>query len=621
MSFPNLRQFPVISYDTETTGIQYPTDRAFGVSIATPDGNSYYWDLRDCPQAVSWLTAELTGYSGLVVAHNASFDYRMSYAAGIRLPVTRLDDTVIRACLLDEHLVDYSLDALSGLYLGDAKQDEIYSQLAKLFGGRPTRNAQMPNISKAPAQIVAPYAKQDAILTLRLWQAQEDEIRHQDRPGCPSLRTIMDFERSLIPTLISMEMAGIRVDVDQAERAAHRLSPLIHQQQDQLQAIAGHAININSSKQIRELFNPKQIDGDWTVGKIIIPKTDSGAPSFGAAVLRTLGQDPRAKLILDIRSLIKTRDTFLLGHVVGHAVRDRVYPTINQSKGEAGGTGTGRLSITNPAMQQIPSRNKQIAAIIKPVFLPDEGQVWVDADEASHEVRIFAHLLAMVGETSILDEYAKDPRTDFHQFVADLTGLPRNASYSGQPNAKQLSLSAIFNSGNGSIAESMGMAWEWDSFIGDNGETVKYRKAGPEAMAVINSYHAALPGVRRLATQCKRVAEDRGFIYTRAGRRIRFDGRAKTYKASGLLIQATAADYNKENILWSDEILRQHGGRLMLNIHDSYSMSCPEDKVQSMWSQLVGKLEDRARANVPLILEMSGIGHNWWHALTSGNKL
>lgn len=619
--FFHLCRYPFFGYDTETTGIRYPLDRAFGFSIATPNGKSDYWDIRECSEAIDWLNEEMEGYQGRIIAHNASFDYKMSHAAGIRLPITCLDDTVIRACLLDEHLVEYGLDFLSGIYLGDLKDEEIYLRLAEIFGGKATRNQQMLNIARAPSSIVAPYAKKDAELTLKLWQWQEEEINRQEIADCPSLREIMEFERSLMPTLIKMEMSGIRVDIDKAEMAARDLTPIIDQQQREIQELAGGPININSSTQIRKLFDPVMSGGDWFVGQTLIPKTDSGAPSFDANVLRSLENDKRAELILSIRSLIKTRDTFLLGHVVGHAVGDRVYPTINQSKGEMGGTGTGRLSIVSPAMQQIPSRNKRVAAIVKPVFLPDEGQVWIDADESSHEVRIFAHLLAMVGENQVVAEYARNPNTDFHQFVADLTGLPRNATYSGQPNAKQLNLSAIFNSGNGSIAETMGMPWEWDSFIGSNGSVVKYKKAGSEAMDVINRYHAALPGVRRLAQRCKTVAEDRGFIYTKKGRRIRFYDRSKSYKASGLLIQATAADYNKENIIWSNEILEQHGGRLLLNIHDSYSMSCPEESVKPMWQQLLSKLEDRSRANVPLILEMSGIGHNWWHALTSGNKL
>jgi DNA polymerase I-like protein with 3'-5' exonuclease and polymerase domains len=123
------------------------------------------------------------------------------------------------------------------------------------------------------------------------------------------------------------------------------------------------------------------------VGRELVGTADSGGPSLKAEFLRELDH-PAAKLIEEVRSLLKTRDTFLAKHILEHAVGDQVYPTINQTKGEDGGTGTGRLSYTDPAMQQIPSRNKKIAAIVKPCFLPDEGDVWIDLDQASFEVRM-----------------------------------------------------------------------------------------------------------------------------------------------------------------------------------------------------------------------------------------
>lgn len=620
MKFPNLLQFPHFAYDTETTGLRFPEDKVFGFSISTPDGQSYYWDVRETPKAIDWINDVCESFKGMIIAHNASFDYRMSFATGIFLPVQQLDDTVIRACLLDEHLQEYGLNFLSSQFLGETKHDKIYEELARIFGGLPTRNAQMKHVHQAPSHVVAPYAKKDTELTLKLWQWQEQEIGRQERSGCPSLREIMDFERSLIPTFIEMEMNGIRVDLDRAERAMQELTPVINDRYSKIQELAGFAININSPKQVRKMFRPEKEGGEWLVAGKIIPKTDAGEPSFDSSVLRSM-QDERADLIIEIRSLIKTRDTFLKGNVLGHAIGDRVYPTINQSKGESGGTGTGRLSITSPAMQQIPSRNKKVAAIVKPVFLPDEGQLWVDADEASHEVRVFAHLLAMVGENKVIRAYDRDPWTDFHQFVADLTGLPRNATYSGQANAKSLNLAAIFNSGNGSIAETMGMSWTWEEFVDQQGQTVRYKKPGFEALEVINKYHQALPGVKKLAQACKQVAEDRGFIYTARGRRIRFPNPRKSYKASGLLIQATAADFNKENILWASDILKSHGGRLILNVHDSYSLSCPEENLKSMWSDLRAKLEDRSRANVPLLLDLAGVGNTWWDALTGNRKI
>ena len=600
--FPNL-DGRVIAYDTETTGLG-PADMAFGFSVAF-DGWSGYFDIRRTPEAVRWLS---DARPARIVCHNASFDYRMSARAGIRMDVDLLDDTVIRACLIDEHLQSYSLDDLALKYLKKRKQSEIYPQLAELFGGRATRNVQMPNIAKAPPEIVGPYAIRDAELTLELWKWQEDEIARQ------GIQEIVSFERRLMPTLIRTEMRGIRVDVPRAEAAQKQLTTEIDKQQSELDRLAGGKFNVNSTPQVRKMFNPKVENGIWVAdnGTYLEP-TESGQPSINSLALREMGDDRRAELILSIRSLIKTRDTFLGGHVIESAYNGRVYPTINQNKGEDGGTGTGRLSYTGPAMQQIPSRNKKVAAIVKPVFLPDEGQIWVDADMQSFEVRVFAHL---VNDPHINAAYTRDPLADFHQMVAGLTGLPRNASYSGEANAKQMNLSMIFNSGNGAIAEKMGMEWSWEQFEAKNGEIVRYKKAGPEAMAIINNYHSQLPGVKNLADRAKDVATSRGYVKTKYGRRMRFPNPRFSYKASGLLIQSTAADINKNNWMLLEGVTQAHGGNIILNTHDSYSLSLPEDNWEKAWAEA----EEAVRFSypwfrVPLILELSGHGVNWWEAV------
>jgi DNA polymerase I-like protein with 3'-5' exonuclease and polymerase domains len=616
MNFPDLDRYPYIAYDTETTGLRFPKDRAFGVSIATPDGNSHYWDLRTSPGAREWLERILPGYKGLVICHYASFDYRMSLAAGLTLPLLNLDDTRIRAALLDEHRTSYSLDDLAWDFLRERKESNIYQDMANLFGGRPTRNVQMKLISEAPPEIVSKYAAKDALLTLRLWEDQEDQIKQQDNPDidCPSLQDIMEFERVLLPIFIDMECHGVRVDEAEAIRAQNEVDEEIDKAKKQLHHLVGGDINVNSVSQVRSVFNPVFGHSDtWTVNGTVIPSTPTGAPSLSSPVLDSL-QDERAQLILRIRSLIKTRDTFLGGHVLGHAVGGRVFPTINQTKGEDGGTGTGRLSYQEPALQQIPSRDKQVAKIVKRVFLPDPGQQWLDVDESSFEVRVFAHLVAQF-DPRIADMYQEDPDTDLHQYVADETGLPRNATGAGKPYAKQLNLAMIFNQGNGSTAEKMGLPWTWEEFEAEDGHLVRYKKPGEEAKAIIDRYHEKLPGVKTLMEAAKRIAMARGFIYTFRGRRIRFPNGYKTYKASGLLIQSTAADFNKENIKIIHKYINANGGRLLLNTHDSYSMSIPKGSYSDLWPRLRAQLERKDRARVPLLIDVSGVGSNWWSAL------
>jgi DNA polymerase I-like protein with 3'-5' exonuclease and polymerase domains len=502
------------------------------------------------------------------------------------------------------------LDNLCEKYLNEKKDKDIYKQMAELFGGLATRNVQISRISQAPSHMVGPYATKDTDLTLALWLWQNKEIERQ------GVERIIEFEKRLMPTIIRSEVRGIRVDLDEAHRAADKITPIIDNLQAKINEEAGFEFNINSSPHVKKYFSPVQKDGNWFVGDTMIGKTGTGAPSLGADSLREITH-PMAMAILELRSLVKTRDTFLMGHVIGHAHNGRVYPTINQNKGETGGTGSGRLSYQGPAMQQIPNRNKKVAQIIKKAFLPDEGCDWVDGDESSFEVRVFAHL---TNNEKVVQAYNDNPMLDFHAFVADLSGLVRDAQYSGQANAKQMNLSMIFNSGNGAIAKKMGMEWEWNSFKKwEDGEekTIVYKKAGDEAMEVINRYHSRLPGVKELANNCKKVAEQRGYIRTYTGRRIRFPVRRFSYKASGLLIQATAADINKENWMAIEDILGD-AGHLILNTHDSYSLNIKKDW-KKHWLEVKAELE-KPKLRVPLVLDLSGVGKTWWDAISKGKN-
>lgn len=607
--FPRVPQNAIMAVDSETTGVIYRRDRAFGFSVAF-EGYAGYADIREQPNALLWL-ADAARTASRLVAHSAPFDYMMLRTAGLELPIEKLDDTVTRACLINEHEREYSLDHLAKKYLKASKDDSMYEKLSAQFGGRATRNVQMRNIADAPSSIVRPYAIQDAILTRNLWAWQENEI---ERQGIGGPNGIIEFERSLTPTLIRMMWRGIRVDTELAARARYGVLMQRDRAQTELDELIGKPVNVNSPPQIKAIFDPvKRKDGEWYSGDYQLGKTESGGASIGSEILRTMTGDRRAELILEVRSLIKTADTFLAGHIIGSAVDGRVYPSINQTKGETAGTGTGRLSYTTPALQQIPSRNKAVAALVKPAFLPDEGHVWLDADMASQEVRVFAHL---INDEKLNKMYADDITTDFHQAVANLTGLPRNATYSGQANSKTLNLSMIFNSGDGATANKMGMPWTWEQFTTDDGEVVRYRKAGPEAMVVINRYHEMLPGVKKLSQKASKVAGSRGYIRTYKGRRMRFPDKRYLYKASGLLIQATAAEINKETIKLLEPVLDSHGAYLILNTHDSFSVSCPKDNVDACWKDMSEAVRDKfSWMKVPLMLELSGVGANWWEAV------
>lgn len=613
MTYPSdLNRYPVIAYDTETTGLNYPKDKAFAFSIAVSSDEAYYYDVRRTPMAARWFNGQIKKYIGTIVCHNAGFDACMSKTIGIDLPLDQLDDTAIRACLINEHEAtlfpwqkskpgDYSLDNLAWKYLKRRKLE-----------------IDIKNIANLPFEKAQDYGKEDVKITLLLWLWQEEQRRLKD------LNQIFEFERSIMPAIIKRQMNGVRVDIAAAERAMYAMDPVIKDKQARLENLTGVKVNVNSAPQVAKLF---KLDGDpdtgYSVDGVKIGITDKGAPSFKAEYLRDLAEvNPIADLIVQIRSDIKTRDTFLGTHILGHHVDGVVYPTINQVAGETGGTRTGRLSYVSPALQQIPSRDKRVAALVKPCFIPNEGNAWLSFDLASFEVRVFA---ALVGQYDgrIVGMYQSNPSLDFHGYVSELTGLVRNAEYPGQPNAKQLNLSMIFCQGKGATAAKMGMPVTQDTFKDEfTGATVKFFRAGPEADRVIEAYHRRIPGVRKLSKQCIRLLqhntgtnnEKHPWIATDYGRRIRFPKMFKHYKASGLLIQATAADINKENWKILDDGLSNMGANLILNTHDSYEIEAPIDQIIEVRDKVKYLLEREYR-EIPLLADYNGCGLNWWDAL------
>lgn len=612
---------PILGGDTETTGLVYPRDKAFAVSLATPEGETLFVDFRTESHLIPALQRDIDRSTTEFAFHNAQFDVKMLANAGLHIPLHRVHCTVVRACLINENEAQifpwtrkpgsYMLDDLCHKYLNEGKE-EPWAELAAIFGGSPTKNAQILNLQHAPRDLVQRYQDKDAILAIRLWAWQQEVI---EREG---LHDIVAFERDKFPVLCRAAMRGVPVDPLAAEEAADRLDTIIIERQQAFDRSVGiSGFNVNSAPQVKKLFDPVQTEGGIWISRrtgATLGTAKSGGPSLTAEILDEM-DDPLAQEISEIRSLIKTRDTFLRGHILGHMIAERVYPTINQTAGEFGGTRSGRLSYQEPALQQIPSRNLEVAKIVKKAFIPEHGQTWLSTDMNSFEVRVFAHLVSLYND-ALVRIYAAAPKTDFHQYVADLMGIPRNAPKSGsQKNAKQINLSMIFNSGMGAIAAKLGLPWEWAEFETveyGKPKTVRYQKAGREAQALIAEYHRNVPGVKTLADRAKEISLNRGYIKTFTGRRLRCERGYKAYKQSGLLIQATSADFNK--MMWSgvDEVLSDIGGSIILNTHDSFDASVDDPIVAyERMSEVARALPSR----VPLLLDLNGHGANWWAAL------
>ncbi len=619
--YPNVTKYDTVAVDTETTGLKWWENKMFAFSLSTPDKN-YYYDIRDNPMALEWAKDNLKKAKALV-GHNIKFDMHFLREAGVDLRGPEIHDTMIRGAIINEKEPSVSLDNLSSKYL-KAKKVDIGPILAGIFGGPKTKNVQMPRLqylgrtwpvkpSLDDGRIfsdemlwAAEYAMKDTALTLKLFEFQKPKIEEQ------SLSRVLDQEMRLLPVIIDMEYRGVKVDVERAVDAREALKKDMALLEKRLYELAGFVPNINAREQIWQLFNAKQDEkGNWyTMNGEFLPKTGTGEPSFSKAVLQNL-VDEKAKIVLQLRAMDKLIGTFINGHILGSHHNGIVHTSFNQTRQESGlGTETGRLSSSGPNLQQIPKRDKTSASRIRPLFLPDEDQNWRCRDWDQMDFRVFAHY---VNEKKINDMYEADPDTDFHQAVADLADIPRNAGADGGGNAKQINLGMVFGMGEGRMAKEMGL----DHYMEEGYNGRSFLKAGDEAKKMFKKYHDMIPGVKRMKDKATSLARSRGFVMDIMGGRLRFPDTNTAYKAAGLIYQATAARCMKEKMIEVHNELKGTEGRLMLVVHDEFNLSIP--KKDEELAERIGKVINDFGPDSAIYLRVpigsdEGIGPNWWEA-------
>lgn len=576
--------------DTETTGLDWWRHKLFAFAVADLDGNSWYYDIRRDPNCIRWLRDQMAR-AKRIVAHNAKFDYHMLREAGAAPPIEKFECTQVRQALINEHEMAYGLDHLGRKYFkrGKVKVDIDKDKLIEL-----------------PYETASEYALEDVGITVDLYKMQEREIESQD------LYQVLALERRLMPHLADQEHRGIRIDVSAAEKSVIAIDKIVKVLHKELDSEAGFHVNPNPSGSIKKLFDPKQDkNGVWRAKDgTVLESTPAGKPSLGAEALKNM-RDPMAMKVLRLRKYIKARDTFLKGHVLGHLNPKTgcVHTHINQTKGDEGyGTGTGRLSYNGPALQQIPNRDKEMAEMVRPVFLPDEGHKWCYGDLDQHEFRLFAHY---TNTPVVIQMYRDNPDTDFHTLVEQITGIPRNAPKNGGAYAKQLNLGIVFSMGAGLLAKKMNLPYTEEMANFGGRERVLLR-GGEEVMEVLAKYHKAIPGVRQMIDKASSIARNRGFVRTYLGRHLRFPDKNFVYKAAGLIYQGSSADLNKLHICNLSDMCAGTDSRMLLNVHDEYSFSIAPGETR-LAREARRVVESGVSLRVPIRIDFH-IGKNWWDA-------
>tara|TARA_A100000171_G_scaffold17115_1_gene15577 strand:+ start:899 stop:2770 length:1872 start_codon:yes stop_codon:yes gene_type:complete len=518
------------------------------------------------------------------IFHNAQYDVGWLRAYGIEIK-GEIVDTMIAGALIDENRYSYKLNSLAKDYVGELKAETDLVEAAKAHGVDPKAEMWM-----LPAEHVGYYAEQDARLTYLLWQRFKHEIYKQN------LDTVWELEKKLLPILIKMRERGIRVNKEKAELLkvdfVNKEKKLLHN----IKKLVGKDIDIWAARQIGYAFDKLNIE---------YPKTQkSGEPSFTQNWLLNSNHEI-SKLIVQAREINKFHNTFL-NSIMKYEHAGRIHAEIQQLRSDTGGTVSGRLSMSNPNLQQLPARNKDYGPLIRGLFLPEEGCQWGSFDYSQQEPRLVVHYAASIGEgyegsRELVDAYT-NASADFHQTVADLVGIDRKQ-------AKTIGLGLMYGMGKHKLSNMLGVSYD-------------------EAQNLISKYNTKAPFVKLLSDRCMAKANNEGIIRTKLGRKCRFDmweprdfgvhtperfenasakygqaniKRAFTYKALNRLIQGSAADQTKQAIVSCYEAgylpLLQIHDELCFNIQDKNDVakikremeSCVELKVPSVVDVALGK--------------------------------
>ena len=591
-SFPDLSDAKYIAIDLETkdpdlkskgSGAIQGHGEIVGIAVAV-DGWSGYYPIAhegggnmDKRVVLEWFK-KVCATDAVKIFHNAMYDVCWIRAYGI--PINgHIMDTMVMASLIDENRMWYTLNSISFDYLREVKDEKALKEAAESWGIDPKKE-----LYKLPAMYVGSYAEKDAELTLELFKVLSREISKQ------RLTNIFDLETQLFPCLIEMKFRGVSVDVERAHKLKRELSQQEEVLLSEVKKQTGIDVQIWAARSIAKVFDKLSLSYART------EKTNS--PSFTKNFLSTHNH-PVVQSIAKAREINKAHTTFI-DTILKHQYRGRIHADINPIRSDQGGTVTGRFSYSNPNLQQIPARNKDLGPMIRSLFIPEKNHKWGCFDYSQQEPRLVVHYAATTEPISfdhsvsgMIDKF-KDDAVDFHQTVADMANISRTQ-------AKTINLGLFYGMGKNKLQAELGL------------------NTKEEAEKLFNKYHRNVPFVRDLMTYTSKIAQTSGSIGTLLGRRCRFNkwepaqfgmhkpmdyeeaertygrGRIKrafTYKALNKLIQGSAADMTKKAMV----DLYNEGVVPHIQIHDELDISVESDDAAK---KIIDIMENAVSLKVP----------------------
>lgn len=579
-----LREAKLIAFDTETTSLDYMQAEVVGLSFAVEPGQAAYLPVaHDYPGAPDQLRRDdvfrqfgplLADPDVAKVGHHLKYDRSVLANHGVELNGIA-HDTMLESYVLDSTASRHDLDSLCQKYLGhtNIKFQDVAGKGAKQL-----------TFNQVPLETAAPYAAEDADMTLRLhrklWPKLEAEAR---------LRELYEaLELPLIPVLGDIERTGVRVDVEMLKQQSSELAARMQEVEAEAHTLAGEPFNLGSPKQIQAiLFDKQQLP--------VLAKTPKGAPSTAEPVLQELALDyPLPKLILEYRSLSKLKSTYTdkLPQMVDPRT-GRVHTSYHQAV-----AATGRLSSSDPNLQNIPIRTAE-GRRIRQAFVAEPGCLILAADYSQIELRIMAHLS---GDEGLVQAFAKGE--DIHRATAaEVFGIDPDAVTTDQRrSAKAINFGLIYGMSAFGLAKQLGIP---------RGEAQQY----------VDLYFERYPGVKAYMESTRELARDQGYVETLFGRRLYLpDIRARNAQrrqaaertAINAPMQGTAADIIKKAMLSVHEWIKTEtdGVRMIMQVHDELVFEVAEPDVATARGEICRRMETAAVLSVPLLVE-AGVGDNW----------
>ncbi len=583
-----LKAAPLFAFDTETTSLDYMEARVVGVSFAIEPGKAAYvpfgHDYLGAPVQLTEavvlgkLKPLLEDASHLKVGQNLKYDRNVLLNHGIELQGIAYD-TMLESYVLNSTASRHDMDSLARRYLN--VETISFEEIA----GKGVKQLTFNQIELEQA---APYAAEDADITLRLHQALWGKLAAE--PGLA--KVFSEIELPLLPVLARMERLGTTIEPRLLHQQSQEIEVRLAELEKQAHELAGQEFNLSSPKQLGEILFTK-------LGLPIIKKTPKGAPSTAEEVLAELAETYELpRLLMEHRGLAKLKSTYtdklplMIKPQTG-----RVHTSYHQAV-----AATGRLSSTDPNLQNIPVRNEQ-GRRIRQAFIPSAGYKLVAADYSQIELRIMAHLS---GDKGLLTAFAEGK--DIHKATAaEVFGVELDAVTSDmRRSAKAINFGLIYGMSAFGLAKQLGIG-------------------RAEAQKYMDLYFERYPGVLEYMERTRQQAEAQGYVETLFGRRLylpdiksRNAGLRKAAERAAINapMQGTAADIIKRAMINVDGWIRgieDESIRMLMQVHDELVFEIREEKLEEYIALIKEKMSAAAELHVPLVVE-AGTGDNWEQA-------